>query len=116
MKRIVISVIALVLLFELFLFLTDKTTKSYKEKDRQSVYTVSLLEKEEEFKKDYQEVILGEEENSVMILMSQKELEEIKQKYKITIEKDYTGKDRFVFLEKEQSWKTFQKYYYFQFY
>ncbi len=86
MKRIVISVIALVLLFELFLFLTDKTTKSYKEKDRQSVYTVSLLEKEEEFKKDYQEVILGEEENSVMILMSQKELEEIKQKYKITIE------------------------------
>ena len=23
--------------------------------------------------------------------------------YKITIEKDYTGKDRFVFLEKEQS-------------
>ena len=47
---------------------------------------MSLLEKEEEFKKDYQEVILGEEENSVMILMSQKELEEIKQKYKITIE------------------------------
>lgn len=87
LKRLILSSTLLFLLFEALFFASNKKLEEMeKNTDKNEVYKITLLEEKEEFKKTYQNLILEEEDDSILLIASKKNMEEIKEKYKITIE------------------------------
>jgi len=87
LKKLILSSTLLFLLFEALFFMSNAKLEEMKEnKDKNEVYKITLLEEKESFKNDYQNLILEEEDDSIVLITSQKNLEQIKEKYKITVE------------------------------
>ena len=87
LKKLILSSTLLFLLFEALFFLSNKKIEEMQANTHKNeVYKITLLEEKEEFKKNYQNLILEEDDDSILLITSKKNLEEIKEKYKITIE------------------------------
>ena len=70
-----------------YFFQAIKRLEEIKENpDKNEVYKITLLEEKEEFKKNYRNLILEEEDDSILLIASKKNIEEIKEKYNVTIE------------------------------
>lgn len=87
LKKLILSSTLLFLLFETLFFSSNQRLEEIKENpDKNEVYKITLLEEKEEFKKNYRNLILEEEDDSILLIASKKNIEEIKEKYNVTIE------------------------------
>lgn len=85
-KKIILASTLVFLLFEVMYFQSNIAVKEYASIEKEEVYTISLLEDEANFKDNYEEIILEENENQVIILTTKSKMQEITENYNIKIE------------------------------
>lgn len=87
-KKIILAGTVLFLLFEVLYFTSNASIAKYSsQKEKDNVYTISMIEGKEQFLKDYQDIVLEEKEDVIVVLANSHQMQEINQKYNITIEK-----------------------------
>lgn len=85
-KKIILASTLVFLLFEVMYFQSNIAVKEYAAIEKEEVYTLLLLDEESNFKDDYEEIILEENENQVIVLATKEKMQEITENYNIKIE------------------------------
>lgn len=88
LKKIFVFSTIIFLLFEITFYDSNKSVDRLNSReDKLSVYRLAINEDRETFINDYKDIILDEEDNDIVILISENDFEKIKEKYLVTIVK-----------------------------
>ncbi len=88
MKKIIIAGTFVFLLFEILFYQSNIAVHNMKERDDKiEVYHLTLENRQDEFRKEYPNIILEENDHSIIVLANSKDIQEIEKKYSITVEK-----------------------------
>lgn len=87
-KRVIVLGTIVFLLFEVLYFNSNSILHEINDSDESTqVYQFGLTEGKDEFLNHYQEIILEDDDDTFVVLTSSKVMQEIEEKYPITMEK-----------------------------
>lgn len=88
LKKIILLGTVVFLLFEVLYFDSNNKVEQLEDNDKSSnVYKISINERQDEFLKDYKDIILEINEKDVTVLTDYNNFTKIREKYPITIVK-----------------------------
>jgi len=87
MKKMIVFGTILFLLFEVLYFQSNEAVFNMESENSNQVYRLAFHDEKDDFLTQYKEIVLEDEENALLVLTNPSVIQEIQEKYHITIEK-----------------------------